>query len=111
MYHLYGIANCDTVKKAKNHLTKKNIEFEFHDFKKNILTIDMLNRWKKHHGDWPVNPRARTYKQLKDDYEQAPEKAKINMMLENTSLIKRPILEKDKKVLILGYDLEYYNSL
>ena len=111
MYYLYGIANCDTVKKAKNHLIEKNIEFEFYDFKKKIVTIDMLKRWKEYLGDWPVNPRGRIFKQLKEQYEKSSEKTKISLMIENTSLIKRPILERGKTVLALGYDLEFYNSL
>ena len=61
MYHLYGISNCDTVKKAKKHLEKKDIEFQFHDFKKNILTRELLERWKKFQGDWPVNSRGRIF--------------------------------------------------
>jgi arsenate reductase (glutaredoxin) len=111
MYHLYGIPNCDTVKKAKKHLEKQKLEFEFHDFKKNILTKDLLKKWKSHHGEWPINPRGRTFKQLKDEYENANDAQKIKLILSNTSLVKRPILEKEGKVLLLGYDIDFYDKL
>ena len=71
----------------------------------------MINRWKKFEGDWPVNKKGRTYRQLKNEFDEADNESKIQIIQENTSLIKRPILEKKNKVLCLGYDADLYQSL
>ena len=111
MYQLYGISNCDTVKKAKAFLENKKLEFEFFDFKKGVVTSSLVNRWTQFNGDWPINPRGRTFRNLKDDFQSSSDKMKLDMILSNTSLIKRPVLERNNKTLCLGFDEELYNSL
>lgn len=112
MFQLYGIANCDTVKKTKKKLEQMGIDFEFVDFKKQPPTGVLIKKWKKaFDGQWPVNKSGRTYKMLKDEFESLNAKEIPTYISENTSLIKRPILEKDGKVLCFGYNEEVLNKL
>ena len=111
MYQLYGIKNCDTVKKAIKKLDTSKVSFTFFDFKKGALDEKILLKWKKSFGDWPVNQRGRTYRQLKEEFESASNSEKIKLILENTSLVKRPVLIKNNSVICFGYDEETYNTL
>ena len=111
MYTLYGIPNCDTVKKAKKKLESNGVEFEFVNFKKEQPTTKQINNWKKSFGDWPINKKGRTYKQLKDEIDSLATKEIPGFIAENTSLIKRPILEEDGNVLCFGFDEEVIEGL
>lgn len=111
MYKLYGIANCDTVKKARTFLDSRKIEFEFIDFKKYQPTEKDLLSWSKEFGGWPVNRSGLTYKKVKDNYEPLPEKDKIKFIQENTSMIKRPILVKGNAVLAFGFNEQMYSDI
>jgi arsenate reductase len=110
-YRLYGIPNCDTVKKARKHLDSKCLVYEFIDFKKTPPAKANVKKWKAFLGDWPVNTRGRTYRTLKDDFLSADTETKFVLINENSSLVKRPILEMGGKVLCLGYDGDLYDSL
>lgn len=109
-FSLYGIPNCDTVKKARTYLEKKGISFEFIDFKKYIPTEKDIKRWAEAFEGLPVNTKGATYKKHKDTFEALSEKEKIAFIQQNTSLIKRPILEKDGTVLAFGFDEELFQS-
>ena len=111
MYRLYGIKNCDTVKKARKHLDSLSLDYEFIDFKKTPPLKTEIERWKKFLGDWPVNPKGRTYKMFKDEFLNSSDTEKIDLIQQNTSLIKRPVLEKDKKPLFFGYDPKSYDEI
>lgn len=111
MVRLYGIPNCDTVKKARKFLESRDIDYEFVDFKKSGVEKDSIEKWKKFVGDWPVNKRGRTFNKFKDEFENATDTRKIKLIQENTSLIKRPVLEKGKSVLCLGFDQDVYNKV
>lgn len=111
MYKLFGIPNCDTVKKARTFLDKKKVEVDFIDFKKTKPTADDIERWSEAFGGLPVNTKGVTYKKLKDEYEALAPKAKVKFLSENTSMIKRPILEKNGKVLAFGFEEESYKAL
>lgn len=111
MYKLFGISNCDTVKKAKEFLTKSGVEFHFVDFKKYKPTKDDLVRWSKSFNGLPVNMKGSTYKKHKEYYENLNEMEKIPFLQENTSMIKRPILERDHEVLAFGFDRDDYRIL
>ena len=104
---LYGIKNCNTVKAAIDWLKKNKVEFDFHDYKTKGVTDAMLKNWSKQVG-WEslVNKRGTTWRQL-DEGEQARvtnEKSAISLMKEKTSVIKRPLIEQDGKVVALGFD-------
>ena len=111
---LYGIKNCNTVKSAVDWLKKSKVEFEFHDYKTKGITEAKLKDWSKQVG-WEslVNKRGTTWRQL-DDKVQAGvvnEKSAIALMLEKTSVIKRPLIEKNGKVVALGFDEREYSKV
>ena len=110
---LYGIANCDTVKKARVWLENNGVQFEFHDFKKHGVTQALLESWLKQ-VSWEalVNRKGITWRKL-TDVEKARVKddtSAIALMLEKTSVIKRPVLELNHKI-CLGFDETHYRSL
>jgi Spx/MgsR family transcriptional regulator len=111
MYKLFGIPNCDTVKKARTFLQNKNVEFEFVDFKKYLLTEQDLDRWSKIFGSLPVNNKGVTYKKYKEHFESLKLKDQILFLQNNTSMIKRPILEKEGAVLAFGFDEPTYKKI
>jgi len=108
---MYGISNCDTVKKARKSIEAKKIDYEFVDFKKNPPTQELIQRWADFLGELPVNKKGITYKKFKEEYEALSSSLKIKFLCSNTSMIKRPILEKKEKTLCIGFNEEFYNKL
>ncbi len=108
---LYGIANCDTVKKARVFLENLNIEFEFIDFKKQKPSKTDLLRWKKFFGDWPLSTKGPTFRKHQAELDDMLESKKADFIIENSSMIKRPILEREGEVLAFGFDEKFYKSL
>lgn len=110
---VYGIKNCNTVRSALDWLKKNKIEFDFHDYKSKGITEAKLKAWSKQVG-WEslVNKRGTTWRQLGEATQKkiTTEKAAIALMLEKTSVIKRPLIEEDGKVLALGFDKEEYGN-
>ena len=101
---MYGITNCDTVKKARAYLDKKKISYIFHDFKKEPPTKQQIDTWLKQ-VPWEelLNMRGMTWRKLSDSERADIDKTKaIQLMLEKPSIIKRPILENNGKI-ILGF--------
>lgn len=111
MIKMYAIANCDTVKKARAFLEKENIDYEFVDFKKTPPTADEIKRWEIFFKELPVNKKGITYKKYKDEYELLTPTMKIKFLIANTSMIKRPVLEKNNKPIALGFDEKTYKAL
>lgn len=111
MLRLFGIPNCDTVKKAKVFLEKNKINFEFVDFKKIKPSIDDIKRWSKSFGGLPINTKGVTYKKHKEIFDKLSQVDQIAFLQENTSMIKRPILENDKVVLSFGFDEEQFKKV
>lgn len=111
---LYGIPNCSTVKKARVWLVEHGIDYVFHDFKK--LGVDPMTaqNWLKQ-SDWTrlVNRSGLTWRGLPDERKQAVSDADsaLALMQEKPSVIKRPLLEKDGKLLHIGFDETAYNNL
>ena len=105
MITLYGISNCDTIKKARNWLQSNNLEYEFHDYKKLGCDQKLGKRFLKEFGlESTINRRGTTWRKLPDEIKQElnSEKA-LELMTDNPSLIKRPILEGPGSWLI-GFD-------
>ncbi len=111
MYKIFGIKNCNTVKKALDHLTKNKTPFEFIDFKKYTPSSEDIQRWAKTFGELPVNKQGLTYKKYKDQYEKLSAKEKTEFICKNSSMIKRPILEKNGSVLLFGYAEDQYSKI
>lgn len=107
-YKLFGIPNCDTVKKVRTYLEKKKIAYEFIDFKKQAPTETDINRWKAYMKTWPANTKGPTFRKIREKFEAASEGQKMKLLIENSSAIKRPILELNGKVQAVGFDLEFY---
>lgn len=110
-YKMYGIPNCDTVKKARVALEKKKIDYDFVDFKETPPTAEDLKRWENFFGELPANKKGPTFRKIKDEFEAATPKQQLELLLDNTSAIKRPILESGSKVLCFGYDEDLYKKL
>jgi arsenate reductase len=111
LMRIFGIPNCDTVKKARSFLEKNKMAFEFIDFKKTAPSSEDIVRWAESFGDLPVNKTGPTYKKHKVDYEKLSAQDKIKFLCQNSSMIKRPILEKNGIVLAFGFKEEEYERL
>ena len=109
MTKIYGIKNCDTVKKALKFMNEAQAEYEFIDFKKVAPTKKDIQRWTELFGDLPVNKRGTTFRKIKEDWDKANEAGRIQLLLDNTSAIKRPIAEGKKNV--LGFEEEEWKHL
>ena len=109
---MYGIPNCDTIKKAKRWLDEQNIDYTFYDYKKQPVTAELVDGFFKQ-LDWAqvVNKRGTTYRQLDDATKQnlAPDNAAA-LLINNPSMIKRPILSIDGE-LSLGFKPDQYAQL
>lgn len=111
MVTMYAIPNCDTVKKARTYLDNNGVAYDFVDFKKTPPTAELIKRWAEFFGELPVNKKGQTYKKLKDEYEALTPAKKIDFIIKNTSMIKRPVLENKNKTLALGFDEDTYRGL
>lgn len=113
MINVYGIPNCNTVKKAVDWLKENNLDYEFHDYNKSGITKDKLSEWSKYFG-WEnmLNKKGTTWQELDDEEKKkvVNEKEDIKLMLNKTSAIKRPIIEANGKYLI-RFNEEEYKSL
>jgi len=108
---LYGIKNCDTVKKARNWLDQNGIAYRFHDFRSDGLTPELLQHFADH-LDWNklLNRSSTSWRQLSTEQQSdlTQEKA-MQLMLTTPTLIKRPVLESGDK-LMLGFKAENYQT-
>ena len=111
MLKMYGIPNCDTVKKARVFLEKQGAAYEFVDFKKTPPTAADLERWKAAFGEWPLNKKGPTYRKNAEAYEKLTESKRVAFIIANSSMIKRPILEQNGKVLAFGFNESEYQRL
>lgn len=109
MLIVYGIPNCDTVKKTVNWLKTNEIEYQFHDYKKQGITREKLENWLTQ-ADWTtlLNRSGTTFKNLSDEQKSSIQDADsaLAFMLENTSAIKRPVIEKDGQLIKIGWKPE-----
>jgi len=99
---VYGIPNCDTVKKARTWLDRHGVAYAFHDYKKAGITADKLSVWCKALGwETVLNRAGTTFKKLPDDAKSnLDEPRAIALMVEQPSMIKRPIVEHPGGLLI-----------
>ena len=111
---LYGIPNCNTVKKARTWLDDHGIPYEFHDFKTQGIDHATIKSWlSQKPWDKLVNRAGMTWRQLSDAEKAAvqDEATACHLMLEKTSVIKRPILVKNDSIVALGFDEPTYQNL
>ncbi len=109
---VYGIPNCDTIKKARRWLDDNGIEYEFHNYKKLGIEAGTLRKWCKEHGyESLINKRGTTWRRLEDaEKENMNQKKAIDLMQSNTSLIKRPIIEHGN-IQLVGFDEAHYSEV
>lgn len=112
MIRIYGIRNCDTIKKTLAWFDSQNANYVFVDYKKTPPTQDLLRAWLPHVG-WEnlLNKRGTTWRNI-DDARKAdltPEKA-IELMIENPSMIKRPLIEQGGLAAV-GYNEQTFKKL
>ena len=111
MHTLYGISNCNTVKKAKDWLEANHIEFQFHDYRKQGLTADLLDSFEAALG-WEklLNKQSTSWRKLNDEQKSNVSKqTALQYMLETPTLIKRPVLDTGEKM-IIGFKVENYQE-
>ena len=102
MIDLYGIPNCDTVKKARAWLDERGVAYRFHDFKKEPPSADQLSRWAQAVG-WEVllNRRGTTFRGLDEaDKADLNEAKALRLIAASPSLIKRPVIERDGAITV-----------
>jgi arsenate reductase len=99
---IYGIKNCDTVKKSLQLLDEKGVGYEFVDFKKVSPSSEQIKNWIEAKGvDVVINKRGTTWRKLPDEIKEKMDEARaIEEAEKNPSLIKRPVVETDGKILI-----------
>lgn len=109
MTTIYGIKNCDTMKKARAWLDTHGVAYHFHDYKTEGIDKEHLARWSKA-ATWEtlLNRAGTTFRKLPDaDKEGITEKKALALMLAQPSMIKRPVLEVGGKILV-GFKPEIY---
>jgi Spx/MgsR family transcriptional regulator len=114
MYLIYGIPNCNTVKKAKQWFDQNRIPYSFHNYQKMGISPEKLTIWAQQVG-WEllINRKGTTWRKNSEGNEKLvqTEKGTLQLLSTQTSIIKRPVIEKDGKVMIVGYDEDQYLSL
>lgn len=111
MYTLYGISNCNTVKKAKDWLQDNGFEFQFHDYRKQGLTAELLDSFEVVLG-WEklLNKQSTSWRALSADQKSnVSRETAMQYMLETPTLIKRPVLDTGEKM-IIGFKAENYQK-
>ena len=109
---LYGIPNCDTMKKARAWLASHDVPYEFHDYKLSGIDRARLAGWARQVG-WEIllNRAGTTFRKLPDASKQSlDEKKALALMLAQPSMIKRPVLERGATLLV-GFSPENYSAL
>jgi Spx/MgsR family transcriptional regulator len=109
---VYGIPNCDTVKKARDWFTANHLDYEFHDFKKLGISEEKLKEWDAKVGyEKFLNQKSTTWKELESQVKDSIKTSAdaINLLQQKTSMIKRPVIEKDG-FLFFGFDAKVYEE-
>ena len=109
---IYGIKNCDTMKKARAWLDQHGAEYSFHDYKASGIAREKLESWaKKTSWETLLNRSGLTFKKLPDkDKQGLTEKKALALMLDQPSMIKRPVLELPGGKLVVGFKPEVYGA-
>ena len=119
---IYGIKSCSSMKKAFTKLDELDVSYEFHDYKKQGIDKETIKRWVDSLGiDKVLNKRGTTWRKLTDEQKQAADASvdkAIDLLVENTSMIKRPIVEdqlddknQSQPILLCSYDEVEFESV
>ncbi|MBL1141334.1 MAG: ArsC family reductase [Proteobacteria bacterium] len=109
---LYGIKNCDTVKKARKWLDTNSVPYTFHDFRVDGISKTLVNHiLKQVDVETLINKRGTTWRKLSDKEKEIKNKTQaVELMVENPTIIKRPVLDVNKKIFV-GFSDESYKSI
>jgi arsenate reductase len=110
---LYGIPNCDQVKKARNWLAARDLPYQFHDFKKAGVSAELISAWLRAVGlETLLNRKGTTWRALSPERKAAgaDEAGATALMIEMPSLIKRPVLAIGNRILV-GFSEEHYQQI
>ena len=108
---IYGLAHCDTTKAAMKWLKEHDVNFTLHDYKVSGITKTALQDWVKQVPlEKLLNKQSTTWRSLSPQEQQtaATEAGAIELMLQHTSLIKRPVLQAGNKILAVGFKADHY---
>jgi arsenate reductase len=109
---IYGIKNCDTMKKAFTWLDENGVAYTFHDYKAKGITRHKIEEWLKHKTPQElINTNGTTFRSLSEPEKASisePQKA-VELMMNNTSMIKRPLVENGRE-LLLGFDADTWDT-
>ncbi len=110
MIEVYGIKNCDKIRNTKKWLENHDIEYTFYDLKKEPLKREELQEFVHRIGlDVLVNKRGTTWRNLKLKEKDLSDDELFNLLLQNQTMVKRPVLIKDEAILV-GYDEEAFEG-
>lgn len=99
------------MKKAFDWLTENNVPYEFHDYKKMGVSKNKIQDWlTQKPWDVLINRAGTTWKKLSDEEKASTDKEAMKLMIEKPSMIKRPIIENDK-IVIMGFNLDTYEQI
>jgi Spx/MgsR family transcriptional regulator len=110
---IYGIKNCDTMKKARAWLEGHGVDYVFHDYKTVGIERERLEQWCKKVG-WEtlLNRAGTTFRKLPEDEKASVDARKaVQLMLEQPSMIKRPVLDLGGGKLVVGFAPENYRAM
>ena len=117
---IYGIKSCSTMKKAFTKLDELGVSYDFHDYKKQGIDKESVQHWIDELGiDKVLNKRGTTWRKLTDEQKQAADanvNNAIDLLVENTSMIKRPIVEGERTdnnqpILLCGFDEAEFDTI
>jgi arsenate reductase len=111
MLHVYGIPNCNAVKKACQWLQDKQVDYEFHDFKKEGVSLKQLTAWSKL-VKWEslLNKKGTTWRKFSEEQQAAAttKAGAFALMVANPSVIKRPVVVVSSTVMVIGFDEQLF---
>jgi len=111
MLTVYGIKQCDTVRKALKWLQQKGIEHRFHDFRSDGLQAELLQNWlDSGFSEKLVNRRSTTWRQLSETQRQSKDESLLNLLMQFPTLIKRPVFVTDH-VIAIGFNPKELESM
>lgn len=114
MYTIYGIPNCGTVKKAIQWFDRNGLRYQFHNYQKQGVSGDSLKNWAAQVG-WEalINKNGTTWRKNKDANEKkiVTENGTVDLLCSQPSIIRRPLIEKEGKVLTLGFQEDNYLNI
>lgn len=102
---VYGIKNCSTVRNCLKFLDEKGVDYEFIDYKKNVPPSDLIQKWVDNLGDKVViNRRSLIWKKISPEQREQVLENGFEVVRQNPSLIKRPLIEHESGLVTVGFD-------